>query len=798
MMNIEPNSPKLSYIDLQLNIIIFYIIITMLIFSGISTGLGVDWKNKNDVTDGKEVAYYIYPLLSNQSTLKYVLEVFQIFSAFFINYTNMLPISLMIIIEVVKPIQQVWIQEDEKLKEGEEQMKAISFKLQDNLGAVKYILSDKTGTLTKNEMVFHSCSIFGKLYEKERHNIGTNVNNEQNLVKKDMFYNNTYVRDLLLSDFSNHNPTNIVDPENPYRSISDVVNEYLIGLSLNHNVLPEIDHETGEKAYTGSSPDEVTLVATTKELGIEFIEKSGNTLTIKVNEKAIKYEILFQFEFTSERKRSSIIVKDPNGVIKLYMKGADDTILMKINDFSKVQLQTDTKGQIDKFAKQGLRTLCYTAKTLSPEVFDTWVKEYNEMKYRSISDKSLIVEVEKLVSSIEDESVLIGITGLEDKLQDEVESVINDFINAGISVWMLTGDKLDTAEIIGFSCKLFKDDTEVFKIRVGSVEKTLEDTKRILDEMEKLEKDLMNFQIKKSNYEKVQEVFKAEYNIINVIRKESEHIVKAEQEILSNPNFHQANAKGNPKHPSEGQTALNNENIMKKNSRSQVLALKPNSKSPENDIAIVKFIMNQKKKEEENQAKSLEDHAENEVSTYKNIVNDEVIDNVQHTEGKQILFDINIVYDKYQSQIHEIDEKKIGILNKMEIVDPKVKLKMKAKEKNSLLINFGLIIEGSSISNFVLPELQPYAWKLIEKCRSIICCRCNPLQKSEIVKFVKANTSEVTLSIGDGGNDVNMIKVILKNFNMIYRKLMWESEFLGRKVTKQYTTQIMQFPNLNT
>jgi len=282
--------------------------------------------------------------------------------------------------------------------------------------------------------------------------------------------------------------------------------------------------------------------------------------------------------------------------------------------------------------------------------------------------------------------------------------------------------------------------------------------------------------------------------------------------MQSNPNFHQANAKGIPKHPSEGQTALNNEKIMKKNSRSQVLAHKPNLTSPENnidnltnqkkeepenDIAILKFIMNHKR-EEENKAKSLEDHAENEISAYKHIVNDELIDNVQHIEGKQILFDINIVYDKYQSKIHEIDEKKTGILNKMEIVDPKVKLEMKAKEKNSLLINFGLIIEGSSISNFVLPELQPYAWKLIEKCRSIICCRCNPLQKSEIVKFVKANTSEVTLSIGDGGNDVNMIKVILKNFNMIYRRLMWESEFLGRKVPKQYTTQIMQFPNSNT
>jgi magnesium-transporting ATPase (P-type) len=96
----------------------------------------------------------------------------------------------------------------------------------------------------------------------------------------------------------------------------------------------------------------------------------------------------------------------------------------------------------------------------------------------------------------------------------------------------------------------------------------------------------------------------------------------------------------------------------------------------------------------------------------------------------------------------------------MEIIDKKQKFEEEHKIKRSLLINFGVIIEGEAITHFIDPELDEIAWKLAQKCRSIICCRCNPLQKSEVVKFVKKHTNDIVLAIGDGGNDVNMIKVI--------------------------------------
>ncbi len=278
MQNIKHSLPKLSYIEIQLSTMIYYIILIMLGLSAISTGLGINFKENNKINNGVEAAYYIYPKLSDNKFVlsKYVQEVFQIFAAFYINYTSFLPLSLMIVIEVIKPIQVIFINSDEEMKvekEGEEEFKPLSYKLQENLGAVKYIFADKTGTITKNEMLFHSCSIFGDVFEHEDKTVEDKEgsNNKDQTIKT--LFTNLNVKSCIKKEIENENESPIYDEDNPFTSVSLAVIEFLIGISLNHNILPEVNSDTKEVSYTGSSPDEVALITSIRELGVEFIGK---------------------------------------------------------------------------------------------------------------------------------------------------------------------------------------------------------------------------------------------------------------------------------------------------------------------------------------------------------------------------------------------------------------------------------------------------------------------------------------------------------------------------------------------
>lgn len=127
--------------------------------------------------------------------------------------------------------------------------------------------------------------------------------------------------------------------------------------------------------------------------------------------------------------------------------------------------------------------------------------------------------------------------------------------------------------------------------------------------------------------------------------------------------------------------------------------------------------------------------------------------------------DLSTIYEYYQKELNKFKAKKENVKRILKFTNFNFKDMKEKKQVEDFeeipeidLLNFGLIIEGDAITHCLDNEVSPIFWKLIKKSRSIICCRSNPIQKSQIVNFVKSKSSEICLAIGDGGNDVNMIK----------------------------------------
>ena len=204
------------------------------------------------------------------------------------------------------------------------------------------------------------------------------------------------------------------------------------------------------------SPDEIALVKTAKNHDYIFLGVENNETNLKIRGELIKIEILNIFEFNSNRKRMSIIVKE-NNIIKLYIKGADNIIKPRLSYENKEFLE-EFDNVLNNFSKKGLRTLCIAMREITEEEYFEFNNEYKKLiDVENREEKVLNLAANKL----EKQLFLLGCTAIEDKLQENVPEVIQDFIKADINVWMLTGDKLETAECIAYSCNLFNESLKI-------------------------------------------------------------------------------------------------------------------------------------------------------------------------------------------------------------------------------------------------------------------------------------------------------------------------------------------------
>uniref|UniRef100_A0A803YKJ5 Phospholipid-transporting ATPase n=1 Tax=Meleagris gallopavo TaxID=9103 RepID=A0A803YKJ5_MELGA len=415
------------------------------------------------------------------------LSAFLMFWSYVIILNTVVPISLYVSVEIIRLGNSFYIDWDRKMYYplNDTPAQARTTTLNEELGQIKYIFSDKTGTLTQNIMCFNKCSINGKSYGDVYDQSGQRI--EINEVKKvDFSYNQ-------LADpkfaFYDHSLVEAV-------KLNDVpTHRFFRLLSLCHTVMPE-EKKEGNLVYQAQSPDEGALVTAARNFGFVFRARTPETITVVEMGETKIYKLLAILDFNNVRKRMSVIVRSPEGDLTLYCKGAD-TILYELLHSSCESLKEETTEHLNEFAGEGLRTLVVAYKNLDEEYFQDWIKRHHEASTALEGREDKLSEI---YEEIEKDLMLLGATAIEDKLQDGVPQTIETLAKASIKIWVLTGDKQETAMNIGYSCNLLYDDmADVFVIEGSTSEDVLNELRKKMKPDSFLDSDEINIQIEKSS-----------------------------------------------------------------------------------------------------------------------------------------------------------------------------------------------------------------------------------------------------------------------------------------------------------
>lgn len=353
---------------------------------------------------------------------------------FLVLFSSVIPISLRVTVDLARHCYGRYICTDSRV-EGAVMR---SNNLPEELGRVSYFLTDKTGTLTKNEMEMKKVHLGTICYTKE---LNGEIN--KNLAKV----------------LNSRSDTKAVFSRGK-KDINVRVYELVQALSVCHNVTPVVSED--EVTYQASSPDEVAIVKWTECVGMKLYRRDRSMITIRdpLNDEQ-EYRILHIFPFTSESKRMGIIVRH-NGEVIFFLKGADAVMkrIVKSNDW--------VEEETDNMARDGLRTLVIAKKVLSEEELGAFEDVYNRARVSLVNRAEAI---NSAMATIERDMNVLGLTGVEDKLQDNVKVTLENLRNAGMKVWMLTGDKIETAISIARSSRIFhRGSTYLVISNAGSVE----------------------------------------------------------------------------------------------------------------------------------------------------------------------------------------------------------------------------------------------------------------------------------------------------------------------------------------
>ncbi|KAD4585128.1 hypothetical protein E3N88_22729 [Mikania micrantha] len=519
MQNATKSPSKRSTIEKQMDKII-YVLFTLLVLISLISSIGFAIKTKIQMPSwwylqAPDDAQLYDPANASRSGFYHLITAL-------ILYGYLIPISLYVSIELVKVLQAVFINRDLNMYDEDSgtPAQARTSNLNEELGMVDTVLSDKTGTLTCNQMDFLKCSIAGVPY-------GTR-SSEVELAAANQMAMDLEGHDGHFARSSGQNGTEIelevvtsskVSLGTPIKGFSFEDNRLMYGnwaheanpnvillffrvLALCHTAIPEFNEETDSYSYEAESPDEGAFLVAAREFGFEFCRRTQSSIFVRERDPSSQefiereFKLLNLLDFTSKRKRMSVIVQDETGQILLLCKGADSIIFDRLSKNGRMFEEATTK-HLNDYGEAGLRTLALAYKKLEESEYISWNEEFIKAKTAIGGDREAMLE--RVSDVMEKDLILVGATAVEDKLQQGVPQCIDKLAQAGLKIWVLTGDKMETAINIGFACSLLRQGMKQICISTN-VDMLNQDSKRAVKEnivmqitnasqMIKLEKD---------------------------------------------------------------------------------------------------------------------------------------------------------------------------------------------------------------------------------------------------------------------------------------------------------------------
>ena len=366
---------------------------------------------------------------------------------YLILFSSIIPMSLRVNLDMAKSIYGWFIERDKDIPGTVVRTSTIP----EDLGRIDYLLSDKTGTLTQNDM------------ELKKIHVGTVSYATDSMDEVASYVAQGFAGNRLATPTTATNAQSVLGPgTRARREIGSRVRDIVLALALCHNVTPTTDEEDGRAvtSYQASSPDEIAIVRYAQNVGLKLAYRDRQSMVLESTDTSavvVRVRILDIFPFTSESKRMGLIVqfeqdssslesRGDGGEIWFYEKGADTvmTSIVAANDW----LDEETTNM----AREGLRTLVVGRKRLPSQQYQDFSAKYRKA---SLTLQGRDAGMAKVVTEyLEHDLELLGVTGVEDRLQRDVKPSLELLRNAGVKTWMLTGDKVETARCVAISAKL--------------------------------------------------------------------------------------------------------------------------------------------------------------------------------------------------------------------------------------------------------------------------------------------------------------------------------------------------------